>query len=222
MTATEIFDIPLEVPISYLLLKELSAGLMQIWILRGVKTASCLKIKTSIDSWGMVLDALSLSSLKTQVASQRDVSANEASDNETREYHAHDTELHTGTRTFDAGDVWRLCTRGEKVADFCSHRAAYQKKLNLEEGYKAILEATLREFPGTEMEVRELEQTKDILAILQKLFDSVGQLEQMVLDETQQDWDWKAGLSDQIEFRKGQNMLCKQFLAALSERGPEG
>ena len=103
-----------------------------------------------------------------------------------------------------------------------SHRAAYQKKLNLEEGYKAKLEATLRGFPGTEMEVRELEQTKGILAILQKLFDTVGQLEQMVLDETQQGWDWKAGLSDQIEFRKRQNVLCKKFLAALSERGPEG
>lgn len=130
--------------------------------------------------------------------------ANKNSNQLDKELHERDTALHTGTSISTYKKYkWHLVTRGPKLRTIVKQRECWtSEKGKATERVNKLREAVVS------AKGKELEAAKTALLIANKdlpRYDAiivlVGQVEKMVLDETEPGWFWKTGLKRQLEVR---------------------
>jgi hypothetical protein len=128
---------------------------------------------------------------------------NWAHDDEIRAEHARDIEITTGT-TDAAVCGWDLATRGQKLRSCAKNRALCTTKQAEQQVKKTQLQNALQNNPKSAKTTNQLKNVNANLANILKMDSLNNQLEQMVLDEAKQDWDWKTGIPAQIDVIKEQ------------------
>lgn len=131
---------------------------------------------------------------------------NQAHDDEVRAEHARDTEITTGT-TDAAVCGWDLATRGQKLRSCAKYRAVATTLQAEQQVKKTQHQGALQNNPTSTEIFNQLKNVNTILENILKVEILNSQLEQMVLDEAKQDWDWKTGIQAQINFIKAQAEL---------------
>jgi hypothetical protein len=131
------------------------------------------------------------------------------SDQETREKHADDAELGSGTMLCGVDGDWKAATRGEKLRTCAAYKKLYEGQVVKNEERVKFLEKKKKEL-GVDVVKRlrekldqKIEEAREDLKTMKGCYMQNLQLQGMVEGETKEGWEWKVGIEEQVGLREG-------------------
>lgn len=131
------------------------------------------------------------------------------SDQETREKHASDAEIGSGTELCGVDGDWKAATRGEKLRTCAAYQKLYESQVKKNEERLKFLENKKKEL-GVDVVKRlrekldgEIEVAREDLKTMKGCYMQNLQLQGMIEGEAKVGWEWKTGIEEQVGMRQG-------------------
>ena len=158
----------------------------------------------------MLLGCLKSAFLETPVGQYSEAllrAANKASDAETRARHAAEYERDTGTWKFKPS--WRDATRGAKLRSIDNIRTACQENVTaLKKKLLKVKKAAKEQHLNMTPFFSDVKSTARI-RLQKKQLELCDHMEQLILAEINEGWDWRTGIKEQMAIRKQQDRIVE-------------